>query len=156
MNENILYTVLPFFNTKDKQWFRMTGTDYKLLELICPQNRLLPWQIRRTVRPNYLTSIKLVCAEDDASVEILAEIDSDEISYRTAGGFDFITYLAAQDLLSMLDCGYYYLQVTDGVETWYSEIFNVQDFVDDTLDDYLLYGVTDLEYITDGTEPIIV
>lgn len=132
MINNNLLTALPIYDSRDKQFHRSVNYDVCTFELLCSQYRLLPWQFRRPPSVATITSIKLTCYNEENEYEILADIPSGDLSYATTSGWDYISYHGAQDLLDTLPCGNYYLVITDGTDTWYSEVFKVTDAIDDS------------------------
>lgn len=103
--------------------------------LISPNNRLLPFMFRRSSNPYLLTEIKVVCCDNESSyIDILPYIlttppGQSDIKYKTVGSIDYVYYMGLYNFKggSILQCGAYYLQITDGINIWESESFKVQD-----------------------------
>ena len=132
---------LPFFTDIEKQnrykeCGSYTGSEIAhnqyLLVVGC---RLLPFQIKRVSRPEDATDfvVTLINAEDETETEIQAYIDSSEWDIRsTTEGYDYITYLGQLNIedgggVCLFDNCIYYIEFFDGVQTWYSELFEVYD-----------------------------
>ena len=90
--------------------------------LLCPDWRVLPWQIQRPhLNSTGLTSALLVDC-NGATTNILSDLTMD-VNQRTT--YDFITYKGlAFD--TYIDYGVYYIQATDAKTTWYSDWLDVR------------------------------
>ena len=132
MINNNLLTVFPIYDSIDKQFHRSVGNDVCTFKLITSMYRLLPFQFRRAPSVDLITSIKVVCYNEATETEILPDIPTGQMHYATTSGWDYITYFGSEDLDEVLDAGDFYLEITDGENTWYSEVFHV---VCDVLDD---------------------
>jgi len=133
MIDNYLKTGLPFYLDKTKQNYRRRWCydDICTFKLFAPKDRLLPFQIKRTTRIDTITEMNLVCYNDNGTeTDLLALLPTPTtLDIETAGGYDWILYYATRDLTSLIECGDYYIEITDGIQTWYSEIFHVGDFL---------------------------
>jgi len=91
------------------------------------KNRLIPFQIYRASRPQPITTFKIVSLSDPLNfADLFAVIVSgDEPYIYSIVGKDWIIY-KANALSSDLQPGRYYLEISDGVQTWYSmDIINI-------------------------------
>lgn len=155
-----MFNVLPIYDTKDKQNFRreICGGDVCTFKLICGQTRFLPFQFMRPYSIANLVSISLYCFDDtlyDSGILLL--IDPSEITIENAGATDWITYFGNKDLSQSIPCGTYYFKIIDDDSNiWYSELFTVETFNDNTTD--ILIKVYDSELpvidINDGTDSL--
>ena len=132
MINNNLLTVFPIYDSIDKQFHRSVGNDVCTFKLITSMYRLLPFQFRRAPSVDLITSIKVVCYNEATETEILPDIPAGQMHYVTTSGWDYITYFGSDDLDEVLDAGDFYLKLSDGTDTWYSEVFHV---ICDDLDD---------------------
>jgi hypothetical protein len=130
MITNKTYTVLPFYEDVNQQWFRIMQKDYDTVAVICPKNRFIPWEIQRNFSLATIQEIDLVEVCTGNIEDITSIIDMDDIVITTANGKDYIQYLGSLDLSEDLDCGFFYLIVVDEDRSYYSEIFEVKDFTD--------------------------
>lgn len=130
MTQNNNISVLPWYNSLSEQNHRKSYAYGAIYPLIAPANILLPFQIMRATRSNGITSVVLF----DKTGTIVADITSSMIEtglqivrFQTLG-YDVILYPATLPMpISMFD-GIYYMRLSDGVQTWYSEMFTaVQD-----------------------------
>ena len=89
------------------------------LDLHCMLDRIIPFQIRRTSRPNPLTVFKLISLDDVTEVDLLAILTTPPTIVSFVG-FDVIMYKA--DINSAIDFpqGRWYVKVSDGIDYWYS------------------------------------
>lgn len=120
---------------------------------------MIPLQMQRLMRINTLSSISLCYAADwfdgtntsytvhDAT--ILSKIDSGDVLYRTKEGWDDILITGNTALTSNLPVGWWFWVITDGTNTWYSEVFNVVS-VDIDVDLQFLLGGIDLSGVGGG------
>jgi len=99
--------------------------------------RLPPFQFDRSTIPNNITSILIHCYNDSSSDEIIGTINTNDLDITTLNGVDIITYYGNIDLSAELDCGTFYLEITDGINIWFTEVFTVEEFDND-------YGQNDL------------
>lgn len=121
---------MPWYKNIGEQNHRKSYAYGAIYPLIAPANILLPFQIMRTTRANGITSVVLF----DKTGATVADITSSMIEaglqivrFETLG-YDVILYPATLPMpINMLD-GIYYMRLSDGVQTWYSEMFTaVQD-----------------------------
>jgi len=126
--------ILPFYDDVDKQYHRR---EYRLgdkttVKWIAPRDLLLPFQILRTNRVATLTEFSLYDANDVLQYNLLTFTPSGSWSiktvFRSGTAFDVITYFASKRFAVDVDCGQYYYKVSDGVQTWYSELITVEAF----------------------------
>lgn len=118
---------MPWYKNIGEQNHRKSYAYGAIYPLIAPANILLPFQIMRTTRANGITSVVLF----DKTGATVADITSSMIEaglqivrFETLG-YDVILYPATLPMpINMLD-GIYYMRLSDGVQTWYSEMFTV-------------------------------
>lgn len=127
MTQNNNISVLPWYNNLREQNHRKSYAYGAIYPLIAPANILLPFQIMRTTRPNGITSVVLF----DKTGATVADITSSmieaglQVVRSQTLGYDVILYPATLPMpINMLD-GIYYMRLSDGVQTWYSEMFTV-------------------------------
>ena len=130
MTQNNNISVLPWYNSLSEQNHRKSYAYGAIYPLIAPANILLPFQIMRTTRSNGITSVVLYDKTGTTVADItssMIEAGLQVVRFQTLG-YDVILYPATLPMpISMLD-GVYYMRLSDGVQTWYSEMFTaVQD-----------------------------
>ena len=130
MIENYLKLPLAWYDTTDKQQYKRVGSvgDYITVELINPKNMILPFQIRRKTRSNEVTTFELYTRDGVLDTNLTTITGSNlYIKTLTGSGYDYIIYENFVELTTNLDCGQYYIKISDGVETWYSDLITVYD-----------------------------
>lgn len=127
--------ILPFYDATTKQRHRREyrmNDHYSVDDWIAPQNLLIPFQILRNNRINAITELALYDIDDVLQYNLLTITETGQTYiktvYKDGVPFNVIVYLAQKDLTIDIDCGQYYYKVSDGVQTWYSEIFTVHAF----------------------------
>ena len=124
-NNNI--SVLPFYTSIDEQNHRKSYAYGKIYPLFAPADMLLPFQIIRNTRANDVTSVVLYDKTGKQVADIttnMKESGLQIVRFQTLG-YDVILYPSILPMpLNQLD-GIYYISVSDGVQTWYSEMFTV-------------------------------
>ena len=124
-NNNI--SVLPFYTSIDEQNHRKSYAYGKIYPLFAPADMLLPFQIIRNTRANDVTSVVLYDKTGKQVADIttnMKETGLQIVRFQTLG-YDVILYPSILPMpLNQLD-GIYYISVSDGVQTWYSEMFTV-------------------------------
>ncbi|MDR2084329.1 MAG: hypothetical protein LBP67_04980 [Bacteroidales bacterium] len=126
MTPNNNYSILPFYKSLNEQSPKNFYAYGRAFNLATPNDMLPTFQINREHRSNLITSVILV----DYITGQQVNITGNAISY---GGLE-IKYLNDYDI-DVIICrgwylglnnpnGQYYLIISDGIETWYSDIFN--------------------------------
>ena len=95
----------------------------------------VPFQICRQTRVNAVSWVRLYKA-DGTLVETITQqmIDAGLLIKRyQAYGYDTIIFPAIVPMQTFTQIGQYYIALSDGVETWYSDIFTVVDNISDYL-----------------------
>ena len=127
MTQNNNISVLPWYNNLGEQNHRKSYAYGAIYPLIAPANILLPFQIMRPTRSNGITSVMLYDKTGATVANItqpMIEAGLQIVRFQTLG-YDVILYPATLPMpINMLD-GIYYMRMSDGVQTWYSEMFTV-------------------------------
>ena len=127
MNENNNLSVLPWYTSINEQNHRKSYAYGAIYPLFAPADRLLPFQIIRNTRSNSVTSVILYEKTGKQVANITAymkETGLQIVRFQTLG-YDVILYPSILPMpLNLLD-GIYYMTLSDGVQTWYSEMFTV-------------------------------
>jgi len=118
---------LPWYNSLSEQNHRKSYAYGAIYPLIAPADILLPFQIMRPTRSNGITSVILLDKTGATVANItqpMIEAGLQVVRFQTLG-YDVILYPATLPMpINMLD-GIYYMSLSDGVQTWYSEMFTV-------------------------------
>lgn len=130
MTQNNNLSVLPWYNSISEQNHRKSYAFGQIYPLFAPANMLLPFQIIRPTRSAPITSV-ILYDKDGKKVADLRQKMFDAglqiVSFKSSG-YDVIFYQATLPLAINQKDGVYYMVLSDGVQTWYSEMFTaVQD-----------------------------
>lgn len=130
IQNNNNFSVLPWYSKIQEQNHRRSYAYGNIYPLYAPADMLLPFQIMRQHRNNQVTSIRLLKANGEFVANITQQVKDAGLSIKSfvPYGYDVIVYPAILPLSINQFDGQYYMELTDGVDVWYSEIFTaVQD-----------------------------
>lgn len=125
--DNILKQPLPIYSNLTQQAYsaKIYQGEPNLIHNVCSTLRLIPITFSRTESSANITHFYLV-DENGTKTDIYTDIPTGDLPiYSTSSGTDYIHYVGNQNLVSAVDEGCYYLEITDGTNTWYSEKFRV-------------------------------
>jgi len=149
MIENYNKLPLPFYDTVEKQVYKRVGSfgDSITAQLVNPKNIILPFQIKRQNRYNEVSTFELYDKDGVLLLDLTTVSPSGNLYIKTltGSGFDYICYENFSELTSDLDCGQCYIKLSDGVQTWYSELITVYDWTYDFSGDVELGEGTAIE-----------
>lgn len=117
-----------FYNSLNQQNRFRKGAGATVFKLISPNDYILPFQIRRPAGVMPITVFKYVSVEDGSEINLLTAIASFELETFPFSDFDQIVHYGSESHSAIVPEGDYYLEVSDGVSTWYSEVISVIDF----------------------------
>lgn len=143
MIPNNNFNILPWYLSPDKQNHKK---DYAFGSIFClatPDRQLLPFQIIRNTRANTVQSVILCDLNGNELLNITSQMSSTglELKRFITDGYDLIIYPGVLPMAIETPEGRYYAKISDGVETWYSEVFTVIR----NLDSYLKIQYWDVE-----------
>ena len=128
MTENNNLSVLPFYTDIKEQNHRRSyayGEVYPLYTLL----RIVPpFQIRRRTRAGGVTRAKLMTKDGNFVADILQYLQQGGLQVCRFEDFDYDIIVSPSNYaiaLASLKVGMYYIELTDGSETWYSDIFTM-------------------------------
>lgn len=126
MTTNNNLSVLPFYTEISEQDWRKSYAYGDVYPLFSQAGFLLPFQIVRDHRANTITNVVLFRKDGTQVGEITNSILEAGLTIVPFAllGYDVILFPAIFPMFSMND-GQYYISISDGVETWYSEVFTV-------------------------------
>lgn len=127
MTQNNNLSVLPFYTDIQQQNHRKSYAFGAIYPLFTPANFLLPFQIMRKTRNNEITFVKLYDRNGNL-IEDLTQNMKDvglEIVKFQALGYDVIVFPAILPMPTNMFDGIHYLTISDGAQTWYSEMFTI-------------------------------
>jgi len=116
--------------------------------LLCPDWRVLPFQIQRPATgTGSLTSALLVDC-NGATTNILTDLTLEVNSGPTT--YDFLTY-KGEAFDTYIDYGVYYIQASDGNATWYSDWLDVRPIQPSLLTAWTATGFSEFTVSTGGS-----
>jgi len=153
LDQTVIETTFPIYNRLDKQARFHPGYKGEIVPLISPNNRILAFQFRRSERnlitfkihsSNTKAVFKAVSIEDGDEIDLLSWFEDKHTMLNLSNEqADYCLYRGTYLLDEKLGTGHYYLVISDGLDTWYSEVFHV--FTCGAQDDgnYRIYGSSD-------------
>lgn len=127
MTQNNNISVLPWYKNIEEQNHKKWYAYGAVYPLFTPKDKLLPFQIMRSTRANAITEAKLY-TKDGALFATMTTFLIDtglQIVPFPAFGYDVIVYPGTLPMPLNTPPGQYYATITDGVETWFSDVFTV-------------------------------
>jgi len=124
MTPNNNLSVLPFYDSINKQNHRKDYAFGEIFPLTVPDRRVLPFQIIRPTSPESIIGVKLVNLSTGDRVGILEALGSAlTINRFETEGYDIIQCNNILPMNINTPEGQYYLELDDGVQYFYSEVF---------------------------------
>lgn len=141
--DNGIKQPLRFYDDVEKQnWRKCYARDAGLKKeavLVCPQNAIVPFQIRRRRNPNPVTVFDLYTwngTDFEYDLNLLTNIPApttNHLKIIQMQTTDNIVWFPQADFINPIACGLHYVHVSDGTNNWYSEVFQViNGFTDNT------------------------
>lgn len=127
IQSNNNFSVLPWYTSIDEQNHRKSYAYGNIYPLFTPKNKLLPFQIMRETRVNNITSVVMFKKNGQQFANItqnMIETGLQIVRFETMG-YDIVVYPGILPMPINTPQGMYYVQISDGVQTWYSDIFTV-------------------------------
>lgn len=125
-NNNL--SVLPWYSSIEQQNARKWWVYGRVYPLFTPAMFLLPFQILRTHRAGSTISSFRIYTKDGVLVGTYTQQINEAGIYIKAFasfGYDVIVFPGLLPVFTQFQNGQYYAVLSDGTETWYSEIFTV-------------------------------
>lgn len=135
MTPNNNLSVLPWYDSISRQNHRRDYAYGNVYQLITPDRKLLPFQIRRDTRSNSISQVLLKNIEGKTIADITSQMAETGLIVKSFSddGYDLIIYPGTLPMAITTPEGLYYAELSDGVQRWYSEVFNIVRTVDDYL-----------------------
>lgn len=125
-NNNL--SVLPWYDSIERQNARKWWVYNKVYPLFTPAGFMLPFQIMREHRTNEIVSFRIY-KRDNSLVgdftQVMKETGLKVVNPIGAQDIDVIVYSGLLLAFTKFANGQYYAVMSDGVQTWYSEMFTV-------------------------------
>ena len=126
-NNNV--SILPVYDSLLKQNHRKDYAFGEIFPLVTPHKTILPFQRIRATKPDPVELIvaKLYNLKGEEILDISAPLKATglKINRYPTLGFDVIIYPGNEQMNIDLEVGFYYLELNDGTQTFYSEVFNM-------------------------------
>ena len=125
-NNNL--SVLPWYDSIERQNARKWWVYNKVYPLFTPAGFMLPFQVMREHRTNEIVSFRIY--KRDYSLvgdftQVMKETGLKVINPIGAREIDVIVYSGLLPAFTKFANGQYYAVMSDGVQTWYSEMFTI-------------------------------
>ena len=125
-NNNL--SVLPWYDSIERQNARKWWVYNKVYPLFTPAGFMLPFQVMREHRTNEIVSFRIY-RRDYSLVgdftQVMKETGLKVINPIGAREIDVIVYSGLLPAFTKFANGQYYAVMSDGVQTWYSEMFTI-------------------------------
>lgn len=120
---------LPFYKSLNEQAHRRNYAYGEIYPLYSPCDRLLPFQLQRKHRTSSTWNAKLYDMEG-TEIDITTYLPNGT-GFNVVSGTqtDTIVYCPLVGWSYIIPQGRYYVRLTDGVNTWYSEVFTVINYL---------------------------
>lgn len=124
---------LPWYDSLERQNHRRDYAFGNVFPLITPDRKLLPFQIRRNTRSNGITKLILRNLQGQQIADIRSQMIETGLQIKRfqSDGYDLIIYTGNLPMAITTHEGLYYAEMSDGVQTWYSEVFDIVRTVDE-------------------------
>lgn len=128
-------SVIPFVGALDEQSHRRSYAYGDIYPIYVPRSVFVPFQICRATRTNGISFVRLYRANGAFVSTITGSmLQAGLIIKRYQDyGYDTIIFPAIVPMQVFTSIGQYYIALSDGVETWYSDVFTVVDNIGDYL-----------------------
>ena len=128
MTPNNNLSVLPWYDSIERQNARKWWVYNKVYPLFTPAGFMLPFQIMREHRINEIVSFKIY-RRDNSLVgdftQVMKETGLKVVNPIGEREIDVIVYSGLLPAFTKFANGQYYAVMSDGVQTWYSEMFTI-------------------------------
>ena len=125
-NNNL--SVLPWYDSIERQNARKWWVYNKVYPLFTPAGFMLPFQVMREHRTNEIVSFRIY-KRDNSLVgdftQVMKETGLKVVNPIGAREIDVIVYSGLLPAFTKFANGQYYAVMSDGVQTWYSEMFTI-------------------------------
>ena len=147
MTPNNNLSVLPWYSDIKYQNHLKTYAYGNIYPLFTPARTLLPFQIMRSTRADAITAVKLYTKTGALFLDITSQIIETGLQVKAFPdlGIDVIVNPGILPMAINMPEGIYYATITDGVETWFSDMFTVVNDVSNYLK-IEWYDVEDLTF----------
>ena len=128
MTPNNNLSVLPWYDSIERQNARKWWVYNKVYPLFTPAGFMLPFQVMREHRTNEIVSFRIY-KRDNSLVgdftQVMKETGLKVVNPIGEREIDVIVYSGLLPAFTKFANGQYYAVMSDGVQTWYSEMFTI-------------------------------
>lgn len=119
------YSILPFYDSLSQQHWRKSYVYEQVWPLVSLIQRVPPFQIIRTTDlTDPITSVTITYIPTMSVTDITTHLTNTGLEILNFTAYDIIRYPGLQNMTDItFQEGHYYLTMTDGTNTWYSEVF---------------------------------
>lgn len=121
-------SVLPWYDSIERQNARKWWVYNKVYPLFTPAGFMLPFQVMREHRTDEIVSFRIY-KRDNSLVgdftQVMKETGLKVVNPIGARDIDVIVYAGLLPAFTKFANGQYYAVMSDGVQTWYSEMFTI-------------------------------
>lgn len=126
MNPNNNLSVLPWYTSIEQQNARKWWVYGRVYPLFTPATFMLPFQIMREHRAGTSITQFQVFKKDGTLVGTFTQqLNEAGVYFKSFGDYDVIVFPGRFPVFTAFDNGQYYATISDGTQTWYSEVFTV-------------------------------
>lgn len=127
MIPNNNFSVLPWYTDIQLQDWRKAYAYGEVYPLFTLQNTVLPFQIVRQTRANSISSVQVYKKDGTLYENITSRMIETGLQVKRyqAYGYDVIVYYGLLPVMNTQPQGQYYAVLSDGVQTWYSDVWTV-------------------------------
>lgn len=118
---------LPFYTDIKYQNHRKKHLFGQIYPILCRKDFILPFQIIRETSANEIDSVILHQISTGDQYDITGELKQKGLEIIAKANYDIIKYSSFFSLIPVKRVGAYYLEISDTVNTWYSEVFSFTD-----------------------------
>ena len=125
-NNNL--SVLPWYDSIERQNARKWWVYNKVYPLFTPAGFMLPFQVMREHRTNEIVSFRIYKRDNSLIgdfTQVMKETGLKVVNPIGAREIDVIVYPGLLPAFTKFANGQYYAVMSDGVQTWYSEMFTI-------------------------------
>lgn len=144
-------SVLPWYDSIERQNARKWWVYNKVYPLFTPAGFMLPFQVMREHRTNEIVSLRIY-KRDNSLVgdftQVMKETGLKVVNPIGAREIDVVVYPGLLPAFTKFANGQYYAVMSDGVQTWYSEMFTIVNDISEYLK--LEWWDTDDFYMDEG------
>lgn len=125
MNPTNNLSVLPWYTSIEQQNARKWWVYDRVYPLFTPANFILPFQIMRTHRAGTTISSFVIYKRDGTLVGDYTSAVSQQVTIKKfeSRGYDVIVFTGIEAVFESFPIGQYYAVLSDGTDTWYSEVY---------------------------------